>query len=293
MVKAVQLDANQPAFRVFGDAARSPVVLSVPHAGRDYPNALINNLRVPVDRLQRLEDRFADRLVSGLGSHGGHIQIATAPRALIDLNRDEREIDPAMVRDLPRGTALLMSAKVRGGLGLVPRFLPYCGDLWRTPLSYAELTSRISTVHRPYHDMIAYALATAREKFGSAVLLDVHSMPSLPLAADGSRIDIVVGDRFGRSASARLTDEVTAIAHANGLRCATNAPYPGSYMLDRHGRPDQRCHAIQIEVDRALYVDASGCSTHGGLTRVETFVADLVAGIEFALAGPALPVAAE
>lgn len=229
----------------------SPVVLSVPHAGRDYPLTLRAALRVPLTALRPLEDRYADAIA--LGAHECEtLFVATRARAWIDLNRGENERDPKL-DDGASMTTQPQSAKLRSGLGLVPRRAGHSGDIWKRRLSGEEVTERIVADHRPYHDAIGAALAAARAKFGVAVLLDIHSMPPLGVPARAPRV--VLGDRFGRSASARLVGRLEGVARAHGVNCAANAPYSGGHILERHADPRRGIHAIQIEFDRSLYLD--------------------------------------
>ncbi len=227
----------------------SPVVLSVPHAGRDYPLPLRAALRVPVASLLPLEDRHADTLT--LAARGAEMLfIANRARAWIDLNRAEHERDQRVdegAQPLSEGT---MSLKLRSGLGLVPRRASGT-DLWRRRFADEEVRQRIEHDHRPYHAALAAALAAARDRFGVAVLLDIHSMP--PLAAGGARI--VIGDRFGRSAAARFIGRIEGVAHSAGVRTSVNTPYAGGHVLDRHADPSANIHAIQVEIDRTLYLD--------------------------------------
>ena len=238
-----------PSFRLIGaPVPESPVVLSVPHAGRDYPSDLRRALRAPLASLAALEDRHVDAIA--LGARGEEtLLLQTAPRAWIDLNRAEHERDPLLDEGACGSAA--PSAKVRAGIGLVPRRTASAGELWRGRLSAAEVEARIVADHRPYHDMLADLLATARARFGCAVLLDVHSMP--PIA--GGRARLVIGDRFGRAAGGRFVQRVEAEVAESGLHHALNTPYAGGHILERHGRPHDGVHAIQLEIDRALYLD--------------------------------------
>ena len=241
----------------------SPVVLSVPHAGRDYPLQLRAALRVPLAALRPLEDRHVDDLA--LAAHGGEtLFVQQRARAWIDLNRAEHERDPR----LDDGAVTIghpQSAKLRSGLGLVPRRVAAAGDIWRHRLSGDEVAARIRADHRPYHAALAAALASARDRFGIAILLDIHSMP--PLGAPDAAPRIVLGDRFGRSASSRFLGRIEGIARAHGVACAVNTPYSGGHILDRHADPRRRIHAIQIEFDRSLYLDANLDLPGPGLAR--------------------------
>ncbi|MEG3123420.1 N-formylglutamate amidohydrolase [Sphingomonas sp. GB1N7] len=227
----------------------SPVILSVPHGGRDYPLALRAALRVPVEALRPLEDRHIDTLaLAAIGSETMLVQCRA--RAWIDLNRAENERDPHIDGGADRRALGLQSTKVRGGLGLIPRRIASAGEIWRRKLDGEEVMARIAGDHRPYHAALGAALSAARARFGVAVLLDVHSMPSL---ASGAQI--VLGDRFGQSAGGRFVHRLEGEARGAGLTCAMNTPYAGGHILDRHGAPGKGVHAVQLEFDRALYLD--------------------------------------
>jgi len=287
---------SHPAFLIHGaPGAHGPLVFAVPHAGRDYSPALMERARVPRETLSRLEDRLADRLVDGLIAQGHHVLIARQPRALIDLNRDEREIDLRAVTGAPWNFRSLTSAKVRGGLGLVPERLTHIGHLWRAPLSYFELRERIEGVHRPYHAALAASLAETRRRHGVALLIDIHSMPPLRetpgLAEPPPRV--VIGDRFGRSAADRLTDLCADVIRRQHVPVAINAPYSGNHILERHGRPSAGVHAIQIELDRSLYLADDLMSVGPGLAAMQRVLSELALALAQELAGSAFPLAAE
>lgn len=230
----------------------SPVVISVPHAGRDYPLQLRAAAAVPVASMLALEDRHVDTLALA-ARDDETLFVQRRARAWIDLNRAEDERDPLIddgARPIPAGAA---ATKLRSGLGLVPRRAAPGVTLWRRRLADDEVRQRIVEDHRPYHAALGDALAAARARFGAALLIDLHSMPPLP---GSSAAQIVIGDRFGRSAGARLVHRIEAEVATSGLTVALNAPYPGGHILGRHGRPAQGIHAIQIEIDRRLYLDA-------------------------------------
>jgi N-formylglutamate amidohydrolase len=258
-------------------------VLSVPHAGRDYPLPLRAALQVPLSAIRGLEDRHADALALGaLGQET--LFVAERPRAWIDLNRSEEERDPRL-DDGARSGGPPLSAKLRSGLGLVPRRVGNSGDIWSRRLSAEEVAMRIRSDHRPYHAALAAALASARARFGVAVLLDLHSMPPLGNPVTSPRL--VLGDRFGKSCAARFIGRIEGVARAHGVASASNAPYSGGHILERHGDPRRGVHAIQLEFDRSLYLDAALDMPGPGLKRT---VAMLRAIID-ALADEALPAA--
>lgn len=253
-----------PGFEIFGDARPAcPVVLSVPHAGRDYPLALRAALRVPLSALVVLEDRHVDAVAHAARGHETML-VQQRARAWIDLNRAEHERDPAIDEGAVWQAQPLASAKLRGGLGLIPRRVIGAGELWRRRFEAGEIDARIVADHRPYHAALAQALAAARTRFGCAVLLDVHSMPSLACAGTETP-RVVLGDRFGRSAASRFVARLEAAARAHGLTTVLNTPYAGGHILDRQARPEDGIHAVQIEFDRALYLDAAGDAVEGGV----------------------------
>lgn len=278
----------QPSYDRYGVwPPASPVVLSVPHAGREYPAALIDALRVPVAALRSLEDRRIDAVA--LAACGVETMlIQRRARAWIDLNRSEEERDPRVDAGAPPLPAV-PSTKLRSGLGLVPRRAGGVGDIWRGRFSGAAIAQRLVEDHRPYHAALAEALTAAQARFGTAVLLDVHSMPSL------GRMQpcIVIGDRFGSAAGARFTARVKAAVSTAGLPHALNAPYPGGYVTQVHGRPGIGIHAIQLEIDRSLYLDARLDDVGPGLPRIAALVRAVVDALtDEALAQP-LALAAE
>ena len=262
----------------------SPVVLSVPHAGRDYPLELRAALRAPLPALIALEDRHVDQVaVAARGSETMLVQ--RVARAWIDLNRSEAERDPKLDDGASLSSQPLQSTKVRAGLGLVPRRTALAGDLWRRRLSGDEVDRRIAADHRPYHVALDQALAAARRRFGTAVLLDIHSMP--PVAGRGAA-QIVLGDRFGRAAASRFVNRLEGETERAGLRVSLNTPYAGGHILDRHARPAAGLHAIQLELDRALYLDRRLDAIGPGFDATVMLVRRLIAALaDEAMASPA------
>ncbi len=271
--------------RIGSAVPTSPVIVSVPHAGRDYPPALLAALRVPVLPVS-LEDRWVDAV--GLAARRDETMLVQRrARAWIDLNRGERERDPRVDDGASAGHAHA-SIKVKNGLGLVPRRATGATELWRRRFAAADIEARIADDHRPYHAAIDVLLGAARARFGVAVLLDLHSMP--PLGAGEAQL--VLGDRFGRSAGPRFVSRMAAALTAGGeMRVAINAPYAGGHIIERHGRPARDIHAVQLELDRSLYLDSRLDLPGEGLARTAALVR---AAIE-ALAGEAggLTLAAE
>lgn len=273
--------------RLGSDPPASPVVISVPHAGRDYPLPLRAALRLPLRAATALEDRHVDAVA--LAARGGEtLLVQRRARAWIDLNRHEEERDPKADEGAPAG--MPGSSKVDSGLGLVPRRTT-AGELWRRRWSDMEVRARIAADHRPYHQALAAALRAARERWGVAVLLDLHSMPPLTGAAKGTRI--VLGDRFGRAAGSRFVARAEAVCLAARLPAAINSPYAGGHILDRHGDPGAGIHAIQLELDRSLYLDRALDRPGAGLMRTVQLVKAIIAAVADEALAQGLPLAAE
>lgn len=274
---------------------RLPVLVAVPHAGRAYPPQVTARMRDAGLAQLRLEDRFADRLgIAVARETGASLLLAHAPRALLDLNRAEDDVDWDMVEggrpaDMPAAEPGQRSnARARSGLGLVPRRLPGSGEIWRGRLPPAELAARIEGIHRAYHAALAAEIAAIREEWGVALLVDLHSMPPLRPGEDEVRAPVVVlGDRFGASCHNVLVGRALAHLETRGVPAAQNRPYSGGYVLDRHGAPHGGVHAVQIEVCRATYLDRHLSEPGPGLPAIAAMLAGLVRelGAEAALLG--------
>lgn len=294
--KSGMTHVDEAPFRFSGsETPLFPLLLAVPHAGRYYPDEVRSRCAVAPYILNRLEDRHADALIGDLVGRGFGMLVAHIARATIDLNRDPRDIDRRMISGLPHGQALIETAKSRGGLGLFPRSLPRIGPLWRHPLPWSEARERIDTIHAPYHARLEREMTRIFTLHGQALLLDVHSMPPLEQGrfADGPRPDVVIGDRYGASAAPRFAELARQVAMRHGLVAAVNHPYPGSYTLERHGRPAQGRHAIQIEISRDLYLDARLDALGEGVDATRAMLTELALTLAEEMRGEALPVAAE
>lgn len=274
---------------------RMPVLVAVPHAGRAYPPAVTARLRDPVLAQLRLEDRHVDRLGVAIAREtGAALLVAHAPRALLDLNRAEDDIDWDMIEGgRPEGVAAAdpgqrSNARARSGLGLVPRRLPGTGEIWRGRLAHEELAARITGIHQAYHAALAEELARIRAEWGAALLVDLHSMPPLRPGEGEVRAPVLVlGDRFGASCHNALIGRALAHLEARCIPASQNRPYSGGYVLDRHGAPQSGIHAVQIEVCRSTYLDRHLAEPGAGLPAIAAMLAGLVRelGAEAALLG--------
>ena len=270
-----------------------PVLLSVPHAGRDYPDSVFAHLRLPPASLIRLEDRYADLLARDAVARSVPTIVAHRARAWIDLNRDERDIDVEMVTGLDRTVYPEPSAKQRGGLGLIPRRLSGEGDIWSRPFTAADVAARISQYHRRYHACISETLSRIRAKFGVAILLDLHSMPPIPPTGQKPSPQFVVGDRFGKTASSIYAHLLATRIKRCGYVTALNSPYAGDYLIRQHAATSRNIHALQLEVDRSLYLDQMLREPGAGVAAISKLVESLVLSIADQASGSSTLIAAE
>jgi len=291
-----------PAYRLWRSAQCSvPVLVSVPHSGRCYPEAVVSALRDSAQAMLRLEDRYIDVVARPVAAAAGaSLMMADAPRAMIDLNRSADDIDWSMVRgEKPRAVRhSLANRRSRNGLGLVPRRIPGMGEIWRQPLEKAELDSWIEGIYRPYHMALASELERLRDRWGAVLLIDLHSMPPLRKTHPEDRpAEFVIGDRFGASCDPGLVDLAIRYLSAHGRRVAHNRPYSGGYVLDRYGQTARGIHAMQIEVCRTSYLDANldqPSFRAGAITKLLTGLVETMAAEVEAISGNRqMPQAAE
>lgn len=263
-----------------------PVLLSVPHSGRDYPDWLVAMAASGKPSLTLLEDPWVDRLVWRAIQRGCGAVVATTPRAAIDCNRSEDEVDPSVIDGARRER---VSARARGGLGIVPARTQQHGYLWRRPVTQEGLEDRIAQAHRPYHDAIAQQLELLVDRFGCALLLDCHSMPPPPAGIP----PVVFGDCRGRTSAQWLCTEALAIANRCGFRAGLNDPFAGGHVIERHARPERGVHALQIELDRRCYLDRALRAPGTGFDAAATLIDELALGLGEALLGRQFATAAE
>ncbi len=243
-----------------------PFVFSAPHSGTTYPKSLLSRARLDRLTLRRSEDTFVDELFDSVPAMGAPLLRARFPRVFLDLNRCSDEIDPSMFDAPPPLPTQADSPRVASGLGVIARIVGEGQEIYAAPLPASEAQDRITRFYQPYHQALADQLASRVESFGAAVLVDCHSMPSGAVrhdVGDSKAIDVVLGDRYGTSCSGMLSEEFARLLRDQGLTVGRNRPYAGGFITERYGRPPG-IHAIQIEVNRALYMNESTFERNAG-----------------------------
>lgn len=256
-----------------------PVLIAVPHAGRAYTGSLLERMRNPGFAALRLEDRYVDLLAEDVArATGATLLTAQAPRAMIDLNRSADDIDWDMFgRGRPGDVgSYTPGRRARSGLGLIPRRLPGVGELWTRRHDEGELAARISGIHEPYHQSLTVELSRLRDRWGAALLLDLHSMPPLALRGGQAPPEFVLGDRFGATCNGGLVGSVFTYFAEMRRGAAHNRPYAGGYVLERHAAPASGLHALQLEIDRSSYLDARLSEPGDGFAAMAQLLTGLV-----------------
>ena len=260
------------------DGLAGQAVFSSPHSGRWYPPDLLSRSRLGPLGLRASEDAFVDRLFEAAPAHGAPLIAATAPRAYVDLNRSAEELDPAVI-DGVRLTGL--NPRIAAGLGVIPRVVAEGTPIYAGKITRTEAANRLSRFHAPYHEALTGLMRRAFTQHGLAVLYDCHSMPRDALRSvpriRGRRPEIVLGDRFGAAAAPWVMAEAQAAFEAEGFAVVRNTPFAGGYITQRYGRPAANWHAIQIEIDRGLYLDERRVEPLPGLDALRQSLAAVIA----------------
>ena len=240
------------------DIPKVPFLFNSPHSGADYPDHFLKQSRLDALVLRKTEDAFVNQLFDNVVSYGAVFLQAMFPRSFIDLNREPYELDKSMLVGALPAHANTKSARVRNGLGTVARLVSEYEAIYKRRLPVEAVLRRIELIYKPYHKMLGQQLDEIYEKWGLSVLVDCHSMPSItPLGRINRQADIVIGDRYGTSCDTSITNHVRESLASKGYNVTLNKPYAGGFITQNYGRPEEGRHAIQIEINRAIYMDES------------------------------------
>jgi N-formylglutamate amidohydrolase len=248
---------NNTAFRLIRPARQeTSVIFSSPHSGRDYSADFLAASQLELAQLRSSEDAYVDRLFARAPHFGAPLLCAMAPRAYVDLNRAHDELDPAVIEGIARAAE---NPRISSGLGVIPRVVAGGRAIYRGKITKDDAQRRLDQFWHPYHHALQDLITSTHASFGEVIVIDCHSMPHEAIDSHARphqpKPDIVLGDRFGAAASREVMEQVEQAFVAEGFRVARNSPFAGAYIAQHYGRPLQRKHVIQIEIDRGLYLD--------------------------------------
>ncbi len=254
------VSVKKPPFEVLGPGVQSvPFVFASPHSGCDYPEEFVTASRLDPVSLRRSEDSFVDQLYSCVPGFGAPLIKANFPRAYVDPNREAFELDPTMFEDELPDHVNIKSPRVQAGLGTVAKVVTNGENIYRQKLTFAEATRRIDENYRPYHQALGELIEETKNSFGKCILIDCHSMPSIggPMDNDrgNQRVDFILGNGYGETCPQALINFVDASLTELGYGVRRNHPYSGGFTTRHYGDPDNQVHALQIEINRAIYMD--------------------------------------
>lgn len=286
---------SKPAFTLTRPERRTTsVVFASPHSGRAYAWSFLRRTALNEHAIRSSEDAFVDELFDAAPRHGAPFLTAIAPRAFVDLNRSTEELDPALIEGVRK---LGHNPRIASGLGVIPRVVANGKAIYSGKLSLSEARRRIDTYWTPYHEALRAELDQAHVMFGEAILVDCHSMPHEAMdsvARTGvRRPEVVLGDRFGAAASEAVVDRIEHAFTSAGLVVTRNTPFAGAYITQRYGRPGQGRHAVQVEIDRAIYMNERLIRPNGNFAAFKRLLDGVIAQIAEIGRSEVLPLAAE
>lgn len=277
------MSPTSPPFLTAEPPARKiPFVFSSPHSGRRYPADFLAASRLDETAIRRSEDTFVDELFAAAAARGAPLLRADFPRAWLDVNREPYELDPTMFAGELPSYANVLSNRVAGGLGTVAKIVGDHEEIYAAPLSVDEVLDRITRVYMPYHATLRKLMADTHQTFGLAILIDCHSMPSSPRGTAKPRPDFAIGDRHGTSCARYLTDTACSFLTTRGFEVGRNKPYAGGFITEHYGRPAQGLHALQIEVNRGLYMDEQTFAKSDRFAAIGCLMAELTDALALA-----------
>ena len=259
-VVEMQQTHPQPAFEILSpEVWTAPVVFNSPHSGTAFPPQFLKQTRLGLPALRKSEDCYIDELFGCCVDRGAPLLRALVPRSYIDLNREPYELDPRMFAGELPGYVNTGSPRVAGGLGTIPRIVAEGEEIYRSRLDFGDVRQRIDQIYMPYHRTLTALVDEVVAKVGEVLLVDCHSMPASATShvahAAAGPIDVVVGDRHGASCSAGITQMIEDLLRGHGLNVLRNKPYAGGFITQSHGAPHRGRHALQIEINRSIYMN--------------------------------------
>jgi len=271
--------AERPPFDIIAPREQLlPIVFDSPHSGSYYPAEFLSLTRLDERSIRRSEDSYVDELIAPSVGLGAPLLRANFPRAFVDVNREPYELDPKMFAGSLPTYANVRSVRVAGGLGTIARIVSESEEIYAGPLHVEEGLARIDAVYKPYHRALRELIVDTHNRFGFAVLLDCHSMPSTVRGGSGRlRPDVVIGDRYGTSCAGELTDATAQCLTRLGYSVSRNKPYAGGFITEHYGQPGRGLHAMQIEVNRCLYMDERTLAKTQGFARLAADLSRLTA----------------
>ena len=271
------IDLQRPA------AARLPLILASPHSGSDYPADFVAASRLDPVALRRSEDSFVDELFAAAPSLGAPLLSARFPRAYLDVNREAYELDPAMFSDALPEFVNARSPRVRMGLGTIARIVANGEEIYAGKLCFAEARRRIDGLYHPYHQALRRLVDETEALFGGYLLIDCHSMPSAAGSVCGrDGADFVLGDCHGAACAPSILEAARQFLAERGFAVAINAPYAGGFTTDHYGDPRRQRHALQIEINRALYMDERNYRRKPRFARLAVEMGELIGQLSLA-----------
>ncbi len=256
---------------------KTAVVFASPHSGRMYPWSFIRSSQLDETTIRSSEDAFIDQLFASAPEHGAPLLTALLPRAYVELNRGEDELDPALIIGLEKRR---YNPRIAAGLGVIPRVVANGQEIRSGKITVAEARARLNQCYHPYHQALRALIAGSQRTFGRAILFDCHSMPHAALSATSfafeRKPEIVLGDRFGASSAPEIMDEAARLFQGAGLRVSRNLPFAGAFVTQTYGRPEKGQHALQIEIDRALYMDEVTIQPNANFGALQQLIGDVV-----------------
>ncbi|MCG3269161.1 N-formylglutamate amidohydrolase [Yoonia sp. I 8.24] len=272
---------SNTAYQIARPAQRNTsVVFASPHSGRGYTAAFMGQVDLDAMLIRSSEDAFVDQLYAAAPDFGAPLIRAIAPRAFVDLNRGPDEFDPALIKDIFRKP---QNPRIASGLGVIPRVVANGRHIYRGKITLAQAHDRIANYWRPYHDQLQTLMDESNRAYGQSILIDCHSMPHEALSTmtspNTTLPDIVLGDRFGKTAAPQIMDQVEQAFVSAGFRVARNAPFAGAYIVQRYGHPARSQHAIQVEIDRGIYMNEKTLTLNPDFAHIQAVISGVIAQI--------------